>query len=39
MAEPIDGKYDFDTPYNRFGTDSTKYDSPNRTYGARSVSL
>ena len=36
-AEPVDGKYDFDTPYNRFGTDSTKYDSPNRTYGAGSV--
>ena len=36
-AEPMDGKYDFDTPYNRFGTDSTKYDSPNRTYGAGSV--
>ncbi len=25
-AEPVNGKYDFDTPYNRFGTDSTKYD-------------
>jgi cystathionine beta-lyase len=39
MAEPADGKYDFDTPYNRFGTDSTKYDSPNRTYGAGSVTV
>ena len=26
LAEPVNGKYDFDTPYNRFGTDSTKYD-------------
>jgi len=37
IAEPTSGKYDFDTPYNRFGTDSTKYDSPNRTYGKGSV--
>ncbi len=37
IAEPTNGKYDFDTPYNRFGTDSTKYDSPNRTYGNDSV--
>ena len=26
-----DGKYDFDTPYNRVGTDCTKWDSPMRT--------
>ena len=37
IAEPANGKYDFDTPYNRFGTDSVKYDSPNRTYGKDSV--
>jgi len=38
-AEPVNGKFDFDTPYNRFGTDSTKYDSPNRTYGKDSVQV
>src|SRR5207244_1398656 len=38
-TEPMDGKYDFETPYNRFGTDSTKYDSPNRTYGKDSVQV
>ena len=29
--------FDFDTPYSRFGTDSIKYDQPNRTYGKGSV--
>jgi cysteine-S-conjugate beta-lyase len=33
------GKFDFDTPYNRFGTDSVKYDQPNRTYGKDSVQV
>ena len=27
-----DGKYDFDTPYNRVGTDCTKWDSPMRIF-------
>src|SRR5690242_19193273 len=27
-----DGKYDFDTPYNRVGTDCTKWDSPVRLF-------
>jgi len=27
------GKYDFDTPYNRIGTDSVKWDQQIRTYG------
>jgi cysteine-S-conjugate beta-lyase len=36
-AEPGNGKYDFDTPYNRFGTDSTKYDQQIRVYGKDSV--
>jgi len=31
------GKFDFDTPYNRFGTDSTKYDQQIRVYGKDSV--
>jgi len=33
FAEPLNGKYDFDTPYSRFGTDSVKYDQQVRTYG------
>src|SRR5262249_28823859 len=33
------GKFDFDTPYNRFGTDSTKYDQQIRTYGKDSVQV
>ena len=27
-----DGKYDFDTPYNRVGSDSIKWDAPMRTF-------
>jgi cystathionine beta-lyase len=38
-TEPVNGKYDFDTPLNRFGTDSTKYDAPNVTYGPGSVQV
>ena len=38
-AEPVNGKFDFDTPQNRFGTDSTKYDAPNVTYGPGSVQV
>ena len=38
-APDANGKYDFDTPYNRFGTDSTKYDQPNRIYGKGSVEV
>lgn len=33
------GKYDFDTPYNRFGTDSVKYDQQIRVYGKDSVQV
>src|SRR5215212_3531869 len=33
------GKYDFDTPYNRFGTDSVKYDQQNRLFGKDSVQV
>jgi cystathionine beta-lyase len=39
LAEPVNGKYDFDTPYNRFGTDSTKYDQQIRIYGKDSVQV
>jgi cystathionine beta-lyase len=38
-APDANGKYDFDTPYSRFGTDSTKYDQPNRIYGKGSVDV
>jgi cystathionine beta-lyase len=38
-AEPVNGKFDFDTPYNRFGTDSTKYDQQIRVYGKDSVQV
>ena len=34
-----DGKFDFDTVYNRFGTDSTKFDQQIRVYGADSVQV
>jgi len=37
--EPPDGKYDFDTVYNRFGTDSTKFDQQIRVYGKDSVQV
>jgi len=33
------GKFDFDTPYNRFGTDSTKYDQQIRVFGKDSVQV
>src|SRR5881628_2685190 len=33
------GKYDFDTPYNRFGTDSVEYDQQIRIYGKDSVQV
>ena len=31
------GKFDFDTPYNRIGTDCTKWDGPIRTYGKENI--
>ena len=34
-----DGRFDFDTPYNRFGTDSVKYDQQIRTFGKDSVQV
>src|SRR4029078_9122323 len=34
-----DSKFDFDTPYNRFGTDSVKYDQQIRMFGKDSVQV
>ena len=31
LAAAANGKFDFDTPYNRLGTDSTKWDAAVRT--------
>jgi cystathionine beta-lyase len=33
------GRYDFDEIYNRFGTDSSKFDRPNRLFGKGSVEV
>jgi cystathionine beta-lyase len=38
-AFAANGKFDFDTPYNRFGTDSTKYDQQIRVFGKDSVQV
>jgi cystathionine beta-lyase len=37
--EPANGKYDFDTIYNRFGTDSIKFDQQIRTFGKDSIEV
>lgn len=34
-----DGKFDFDTPYNRFGTDCLKWDDQVRRYGADKLQI
>ncbi len=39
LAQGAGGKYDFDTPYNRFGTHSVKYDQQIRVYGPNSVEV
>jgi cystathionine beta-lyase len=36
---PTNGPFDFDTIYNRFGTDSTKFDQQIRIYGKDSVQV
>jgi cystathionine beta-lyase len=36
---PANGKFDFDTVYSRFGTDSTKFDQQIRVYGTDSVQV
>src|SRR5262245_49944017 len=37
LEQAPNGKFDFDTIYNRFGTDSTKFDQQIRTFGPNSV--
>jgi len=37
--QPTNGKFDFDTVYNRFGTDSTKFDQQIGRYGKGSVEV
>ena len=39
VALAANGKFDFDTPYNRFGTDSVKYDQQVRTYGKENIQV
>lgn len=39
FAPGANGKFDFDTPYNRFGTNSVKYDQQIRVYGPNSVEV
>jgi cystathionine beta-lyase len=38
-AQGVGGKYDFDTPYNRFGSNSIKYDSIIRQYGKDAIQV
>ena len=38
-AQGMGGKYDFDTPYNRVGTNSIKYDQQLRVYGKDSIQV
>jgi cysteine-S-conjugate beta-lyase len=38
-AQAPTGRFDFDTPYNRFGTHSVKYDQQNRVFGPGSVEV
>ena len=38
-VEAPNGKYDFDTIYNRFGTDSTKFDQQIAKYGKDSIQV
>jgi cystathionine beta-lyase len=39
LQTPSNGTFDFDTIYNRFGTDSTKFDQQIRVYGKDSVQV
>ena len=39
FQSPTNGKFDFDTVYSRFGTDSTKFDQQIRVYGKDSVQV
>jgi cystathionine beta-lyase len=38
-ADTTSGKYDFDTPYNRVGTDSVKWDRQIRMYGKDNIAV
>src|SRR4051812_12609201 len=38
-TQATNGKFDFDTVYSRFGTDSTKFDQQIATYGKDSVQV
>ena len=38
-AGALHGKYDFDTPYNRIGTDCLKWDTPIATYGKENIAV
>ncbi len=38
-TEPFQGQFDFDEVYNRFGTDSTKFDRQIRLYGKGSIEV
>jgi cystathionine beta-lyase len=38
-ADTSSGKYDFDTPYNRVGTDSVKWDRQIRMYGKENIAV
>ena len=38
-AEPADGRYDFDSGFDRIGTDSTKWDQQYKTYGRDHVDV
>jgi cystathionine beta-lyase len=35
----LNGKFDFDTPYNRIGTDSTRWDQQIRIYGKENIQV
>ena len=38
-GERLNGKFDFDTPYNRIGTDSTRWDQQIRLYGKENIQV
>jgi cysteine-S-conjugate beta-lyase len=39
LAPPAGGKYDFDTPYSRVGSDCVKWDQQIRTYGKDNIAV
>jgi cystathionine beta-lyase len=39
VFEAADGKFDFDTPYNRIGTDSVKWDRQIRVFGKDNIAV